>query len=420
MESRNASGLIVAHRAAFPRDSVPNDNAPVGTVGPNVDPGVGDTHVLQPRSVGRVPPRMQPWAGWPVDWATPDWGGMASRLYAQVDTVYACLDLNSSVLSTMPPYRTRNGRVDWAPTWLSNPCAPLYDSWEEFAKQIFWSFMLGETFIYALDHDAEGRPSMMVMLEPWQVGVDIIDGIREYRINGEPVDRADVLHVRYSSWPNQPRGRGPLEAAGARLAAASALIAYASDVAINGGIPWGIITHPTRLTAEQAAGLQQQWLEGRLAAMGLPAVMSGGISVETLQLNPKDMTLQELQTFNEGRLAVLLGTPPPLVSLPAGQDSMTYQTLEGIYDFHWRSSLRPKAQRMMSALSNWALPRGSRIELNRDEYVRPPLPERADAYATLFGLVDQDGNRAITIAEIRAAERLDSTAAAMALTGAAA
>lgn len=69
----------------------------------------------------------------------------------------------------------------------------------------------------------------------------------------------------------------------------------------------------------------------------------------------------------------------------------------------------------MTALSNWALPRGSSVELNRDEYSRPALPERANAYATLAGI------GAITAEEIRAMERLLSTStsptAAAALTG---
>ena len=37
----------------------------------------------------------------------------------------------------------------------------------------------------------------------------------------------------------------------------------------------------------------------------------------------------------------------------------------------------------MSALSNWALPRGQAAELNRDEYSRPALKERVESYEKL-------------------------------------
>jgi len=63
----------------------------------------------------------------------------------------------------------------------------------------------------------------------------------------------------------------------------------------------------------------------------------------------------------------------------------------------------------MEAFSQWAMPEGERVELNRDEYVRPAFPERVTAWAALFGIHDEaTGQRAVTIDEIRAAERLNA------------
>jgi hypothetical protein len=65
----------------------------------------------------------------------------------------------------------------------------------------------------------------------------------------------------------------------------------------------------------------------------------------------------------------------------------------------------------MSALSWWSLPGDESIEMNRDEYTRPSLLERAQAYKTLneFG--------ALLPEEARAMERLHGDVAASALTG---
>ena len=71
----------------------------------------------------------------------------------------------------------------------------------------------------------------------------------------------------------------------------------------------------------------------------------------------------------------------------------------------------------MSALSNWALPAGECAELNRDEYTRPALAERATAYATLHGIVDADGLSALSAAEVRTMERFHGEPSAVALTG---
>ena len=103
--------------------------------------------------------------------------------------------------------------------------------------------------------------------------------------------------------------------------------------------------------------------------------------------------------------------PPFLVGLPSGGDSMTYSNVSSLFDFHDRSSLHTKAAAVMSAFSNWALPRGQSAELNRDEYTRPGFLERAQAYAALAGI------GAIDAEEIRAMERFNGPAPAVALTG---
>lgn len=411
-ERRTESGLVVREnpwQGLPPRDNEPNANPPGGSVGPNADAGFGDVHAAYPGTELTAPP-VQAWQGWPVGWMTPEWNASSVQSWMGrfVDTVFAAIDLNSSLLSTMPPYLVRNGRVLAPLAWMQNPYPELYASWEEFAKQLFWSFQLGEVFVLCDVRGDDGYPLRFRVLDPWVVSVDWVEGVRDYSVGGKRLDnQADMLHVRYSSFPGDARGHGPLEAGGARVLAASALMRYATDLATRGGVPWAVITHPDRLTPKQTRELQEQWLASRTAAMGLPAVMSGGIGIEAMQVNPRDMALLDLAQFVEARISTLLGVPPFLLGLPTGADSLTYSTTETLYDFHWRSSLRPKAQVVMSALSNWATWPGSAVELDRDEYVRPAFPARADAYATMFNIVDPaTGERAITIEEIRTAERM--------------
>jgi hypothetical protein len=53
----------------------------------------------------------------------------------------------------------------------------------------------------------------------------------------------------------------------------------------------------------------------------------------------------------------------------------------------------------MAALSGWLLPHGTGIELNRDEYIRPGMFERAQAYSMLIA------SQVLTPGEVRVAER---------------
>jgi hypothetical protein len=73
--------------------------------------------------------------------------------------------------------------------------------------------------------------------------------------------------------------------------------------------------------------------------------------------------------------------------------------------------LKTKASHVMSALSWWALPRGTAAELNRDEYTRPPFAERMDAWvkAVTAGIVSPD--------EVRTAERFSGPAPVVVVTG---
>jgi phage portal protein BeeE len=97
-----------------------------------------------------------------------------------------------------------------------------------------------------------------------------------------------------------------------------------------------------------------------------------------------------------------LGVPPFLVGLPAGGDSMTYSNVTSLFDYHWRSGLRPTATSVMAGLSEWLLPRGTTVAVNKDAYIQPGPKERAETYQILVGI------GVMSVEEARAAEMLDA------------
>lgn len=397
---------------------VPNGNDPAdvppGTVGP--DGAVpGDPHGLLLEEGPPAPPwprsRMvaSPWSGWPAEWETPSLNG---RVDALTDTAWACMDKNASVLAGMPPY-TVGGKPP--ADWLNNPDPERYASWSAFAHQLFWEFQLGEAFILSTARYSNEYPARFHVVPGWMVNIEMDGSRRVYRIGS--LDVTDqMLHIPYQISEGEAHGHGPLEAGAARVVAARALARYAANLASSGAIPNAVLKHPHNLNAQQAQDLQMAWVEARTSGMGLPAVLSGGIDFETLQLSPADMALLELSQFMESRIAVLLGVPPTLMGLPSGGDPMTYVNVNGLYVHHWRSGLSPKATRVMSALSGWLLPRGTTIELNRDEYVKPELKERAETYAILANIRDPEGNPVLTVTEIRELERFSNAAPSATLT----
>lgn len=408
-------GLFTRALRPPPPDEIPNGNDPAtaapGTVGPpNVNPG--DPHgvlVLGEDPPASSPPRIIPsaWSGYPADWWPPFWNGQNPTTLSE--TAWMCLDLNASVLSTMPPYL-----VDAPPSlnaeWLRNPDPDLYTSWEEFAKTLFWDYMLGEAFVIVTGYYSTGWPARFHVAPPWSVEVEIDAGRRLYKV-GELDVTSRMLHIRYQSSVGDARGHGPLEVGGARMTASEVLQRYAMQA--GDLIPSSILEAPEALPADQAEKLRDQWIAQRLAMPGLPAVLSGGLKWTPTALDPAQMGLVELSRFNESRIAALIGVPAFLVGLPSGGDSMTYSNVTSLFDHHWRAYLRPKATPVMAALSQWLLPRLTRVELNRDEYVQPGPYERAQTAQILAGIVDPvSGQQALTVQEIRAAERLTNTAPA--------
>lgn len=397
-----------------PDDITPNPNDPAdvppATVGPDQLVTPGDPHGVVLEDTGPAPPpppRVMPsaWSGWPAEWWPPTWnGGHGAEL---TDVAWGCLDLNASVLATMPPYTLpADPAADLG--WMTNPSPLVYTSWEEFAKSLFWDYMAaGEAFVLATAYYATGYPARFHVVPPWAVEVDIVDGVRRYKIGDEDVS-GEILHVRYKSSVDDARGHGPLEVGAARLVADRILQRYASEFISAGGIPTSVLTYPREageLTPEKSQALKDQWVAARMSGIGEPAVVSGGVTFDTVQISPRDLALVELSQLTGSRIAVLLGVPPFLAGLPSGGDSMTYSNVTSLFDFHWRAGLRPKAQAMMAALSGWLLPRGTTIELNRDAYVQPEPESRARTAQILNNIRDPQGNPALTVEEIRAGER---------------
>ena len=393
-------------RALIPRDTV---------VAPAIPADLPSTLVEEPPTAaaaavtpGGALPRPQPWAGWPDEWVTPNWGGHPEQL---VDIAWACLDLNSSVAASMPPYLV-GAAASLDATWMTNPDPERYESWEEFFRQLWWDYQAcGEAIVVATAFYATGWPARFHCVPPWLVSIELDSaGIRQYRIGDQTVPRSNVCHIRYYSTTQDTRGRSALAVGRGRMLAARMLCSYVTNLMAAGGAPTTTLVHPSELTAERAAELQSQWVTARMSSMGLPAVLSGGLDFRSTGLNPAELALTELTGMTEARVAILLRTPPYLVGLPQSADSLVYNTAALTLEYQWRAHLRPLVRPIVAALSKFALPAGTTLELNRDDYVKPSGLEEAQMYSTFTGA------GIMSIDEVRTKMRLDSAAPTETLT----
>jgi HK97 family phage portal protein len=429
--ARPPSSGRYAQRALIPRDEAvtpdppadprgdiePNPNPPLGTVGPNVAAGEGDSHVMYPGYVSATP-----WAGWPVGWDTPymettptastffgyaaaDPAGYAGR----VSTVGTCVDINSRAVVAMAAYAVRAGVPQDLPDWYQTSPEPLeYADWCEFVGLLVDDLMYrGEAILWATAHYADGYPQRFVALDPNRVQVD--DRGRYSVTVGDDgdvvgLDRADICHIKYKHDRAAGRGYGPLAWASRDVVSADLLDRYADSLARHGTS--AVLTAPGDLTSKQADDLRRDWARLRAGNPGTPAVLSGGITYATQSMSPRDMALLDLKIFDLQMIANAFGVPSALAGLPTAAGGLTYSSPDMVRMSHWTGYLLPLCQRIAGALSNWALPRGTRFEFNPDRYLQVGAAERAQAWATLHNIVDERGRRPVTVPEIRVAERL--------------
>lgn len=406
------------HAGVTPNANDPADVPPASVGPPDWQPG--DPNQVEfdiPNTYSRAQPFPQPspWSGWPEEWSTPYWdtghggfgggyGGFQTALGFNrlVDTAWACLDLNSSVLAAMPVYRMRSGEIIAPTTWMENPDPSIYGSWYEFAKQLFWDYQCGEAFVLPMAFGADRKPSRFRVVPPWLINIEMNGGTRRYDLGGQDVT-SEILHIRYQSDTSCAHGRGPLEVAGARIVAAGLLQRYATKIAETGGTPLYWLEVARRLNQTEADDLLDTWVQSRRRRAGEPALVTGGATLKQAEVvSARNMTLLELAQFSESRIAVLLGVPPYVLSMPVpggSGESITYSNASQLFSFHDRAWLKPKAVSVMTALSQWALPHGQTAELNRDEYTRPDLESRAKAYKIFIDA------RVLAADEVRLMER---------------
>jgi HK97 family phage portal protein len=401
---------VIVHDRRHDRGLPPNGNTPFGSVGPDhLSPG---RYVMYPEGGWH----SEQWDGWPVEWQTPSSGpawsgygaGRQNSTFGRVATAMTCVDLNGRQLASFPVYGMAGETPFTLPDWSGSPEPELYESWPQFVQGAISSLLLrGEMFLMVTGRMVDGTIARFITVDPDTIDVEFIDGRRVYELAGQEVPSEDILQVRYQSMPGRLRGITPLEWVASSIVTSGSLERYAAGLAERGGVPWSVLKSRGNINAKQAEDAQARWVSASQRRDGAPAVLGNEWDLETLTLSPKDMALLELREYDERRITAAFGVPAYLVNV-AMAGGLTYSNAESLFFQHWTSTLRPLANLVCAAWSRWLLPRGQRIEMNPDRYSQPPFAQRVTAWQQLASIVDPvTGQPAISVAEIRAAERLD-------------
>jgi hypothetical protein len=192
-------------------------------------------------------------------------------------------------LASMPVYQTRNGQVIDPETWMTNPDDQVYSCWQEFAKQLFWDFQMGEAFIMPMAYGSDGLPQRFRVLPPHLVNVELGRGGRVYSIGSNDLT-GEILHIRYKSTISMREGTARWKArsrAGERSSCCSAMWA---TLAKTGGVPLYWMEIDRRITPSEGQDLLTTWAENRMRNIGQPALVGHGAKLNQARtMNAKEM-----------------------------------------------------------------------------------------------------------------------------------
>lgn len=301
----------------------------------------------------------------------------------RIAVVGACVRLIGHQISTLPAAVFRDHvKVPDQPGWVRNPAPSAYDWLGDAVEAIVVSLLLrGNAYVMSTGTGSNDYPLGWVVANPDTVTIERRAGRKVYKWGSEITMAEDeVTHIRWLVAPESDYGLAPLSSAINEVISAAALTKYGADMAVNGAMPFGVLTTDQRLKLNQASQLGEQWATTGANRRGV-LVLDSGLSYEQLQLSPRDMALLEILEWDDRAICSVFGVPPWLVNVPMA-DGLTYSTVQGQTLALLSFTLDPILTKIEGALSYKFLPGDRVLKFDREKFVRPPTTERMTAHAT--------------------------------------
>ena len=278
-----------------------------------------------------------------------------------------CVDQNGNPLETRPMLR----RPD--------PSEPARRSYERIVNNMTRH---GRAWLYVT---ATGADS-------WPIAIEIVDAPRvavtEHKPNGkilavnldgQPVDPRNMVCVPFIVDRN-PFGETPLRIIDETLQLIGAVSAAGASYYTSQQLPAYALKSASRLSSPQVEQLLAQWSAARQTRR--PAVLSGGIELETYGSNHAGDTLHQSFAVWDSVIARVMQIPPSLLNTTS-QSSLTYSTVEGEFKRWLAVGLNPVYLSRIEAAFGELLPRNVNAKFDTSALTGPvtaePAPERVNA-----------------------------------------
>ena len=250
----------------------------------------------------------------------------------RVAALWSSADLIASIVSTMPVGTfagSTSAPVNPSPSLVASPS--LVVTRREWTYQAIMSLLLrGNAYGLIVERDNNLRPQAAEWLDPSAVTVTQSSSTARptYSINGQPIPRDDMIHMRGFLRPGSAIGLSLIDYHRETLGISTAALKH-------GGKWYGSGAHPTAMlfntektiTAEQATTVKARFMES-LRGKREPIVLGKDWKYEQIQASAADSLFLDAMGYTDAQIARLFG---PAVAEVLGYEtggSMTYSNRE--------------------------------------------------------------------------------------------
>lgn len=327
-------------------------------------------------------------------------------------TVLACVRVLSDTIASLPwkAYR-RDAKgvpkeVKPQPAILREPF-PGFDLFQWKQMVVASMALRGNSYHLITSRDKLGYPTSLLPLHPDVVFLERRPDILMwfdpvYRIMGEQVNPADMLHIRRFTLPGEPWGLSPVKQAAVAIGMSLGAEEYGFRWFKESANPSGVLMTEQDLDEGAITRQQKNWISSH-GGRRLPAVLSNGFKWQNLSITPEESQFLETRQFQRSEICLMYGVPPILI----GDTKETTAWGTGVEQITLGAitfTFRAWTACVESVISN-CLPRGQFVRFDYDALLRGDIEGRWTAYKAALG--GNTGAGWISTNEVRAKEEMD-------------
>jgi HK97 family phage portal protein len=219
-----------------------------------------------------------------------------------------------------------------------------------------------------------------------------------YRVLGEAVPAADMVHIRRFTMPGEPWGLSPIKQAASAIGLSLSAEEYGYRYFREASNPSGVLSTDQHLDEAAIERQQKNWISSHQGRR-MPAILTGGLKWSNLSVSPEESQFLSTRSFQRSEIMMMFGVPPHLL----GDQEKSTSWGSGISEQNLgfvTHTLRPWTACIESVFSN-LLPRGQFIRFDFSAMLRGDIVARYEAYDKALHSAWMSPN------EIRAHEELE-------------